>query len=554
VEPEPDLEGDDAESILEGMGALWIPVFVASFGMAVVILVSLWVAGWGVQQALIAQVEGEWEVGESLALRVLHIDGARQPRVGSTMRAEVVQGELRVPLGEFSDSAEFGVVQGRLVVPQLAPGPASLELELEGAGVPTLRETVDVSIVDHRPPRRGDLTISTSHLNWGDNTQAQPEGMSIVVRPERRLLAGFDNTLMLRVSDTDGYPIQATVEVALIGGEFMGQRGSNVKPPLLTVQETDRLGLIMLSGPFTSDIIELDVRVVEPGAVFTEEGRVLGSRRFRMVSFSGAVRLEGDPLAIRLGEPASIAVRGLRRKRPIYIDIHGPDGAWIDTLDPVVGPQPPRTWLTAGVEPAFLQAEAYYYTNNPGESAEILRLQVTQGDPGSAQSLDPVLAQYRELLSEHRVERAFDREGEASYLAYLERTELGAEEVGAARRFLLGTLPVQVLGPPLAMSTLSRDIDAMVVRKQAWYMGLRIGLLGGGGIFLLLLALLILRRSGSTAKATAQVLGGVDDPEIDAVVAAARRAAVVRMWAVVVVMGLGLVLVEVALDRIVWRV
>jgi len=554
VENEPVDDLDEPESILAGMGALWIPVFVASFGMALVILISLWVAGWRVEQALVAQVEASWEVGEPLALRVLHVDGARQPRPGSELSAAVRQGETSVALGEFSDVAELGVLQGRFVVPQLAEGPATLDLEVKGAGVPTLRESIEVEIVAERPPRVGELTISTSNLNWGDNTEPQPEGMQIVVRPERRLLAGFDNTLMIRVSDEDGHPMVGTVEVALLGGEFAGKRGSGHSPPILKQEESDNLGLVMVKGSLASEILELEVRLVHPGLVHTEEGRVLGQRRFRMVSFAGAVRLEGDPLALRVGEPASIAARGLRHKRPIYVDIHGPDGAWIDALDPVIGLQPPRSWLTTGIEPGFVQAEAYFYTNDPGESAEILRLQLTDDDPRGAASLDPVLSQYRELLAAPRVERAFDRSSEACYLAHIERTELDAAEVEAARRFLLGTLPVQVLGPPLAKSTLGRDLEAMVETKQGWYLSLRIGLLGGGGFFLLLLALLILRRHGQTARATAEVLGGVDDPEIGPAIAAARRGALIRMWAVVVVMGLGLLLVEAALERIVWRV
>lgn len=554
MEKDPVDELDEPESILAGMGALWIPVFVASFGMALVILVSLWVAGWRVEQALVAQVEGSWEVGEPLALRVLHVDGARQPRAGSELSAFVRQGETSVPLGEFSDFAELGVLQGRFVVPQLAIGPATLDLEVRGAGVPTLRESVEVEIVAERAPRVGELTISTSNLNWGDNTEPQPEGMQIVVRPERRLLAGFDNTLMIRVTDEDGHPLVGMVEVALLGGEFAGKRGLSHSPPILKQEVSDNLGLVMVKGSLASEILELEVRVVQPGLVHTEEGRVLGQRRFRMVSFAGAVRMEADPLALRIGEPASIATRGLRRKRPIYVDMHGPDGAWIDALDPIVGLQPPRSWLTTGIEPGFIQAEAYFYTNDPGESAEILRIQLTDDDPRGAGSLDPVLRQYRELLTAPRVERAFDRSSEACYLAYIERTQLAPAEVEAARRFLLGTLPVQVLGPPLATSTLSRDLEAMVETKQSWYLGLRIGLLGGGGFFLLVLALLILRRHGLTARATAEALGGLDDPEIGPAIAAARRGAFIRMWAVVVVMGLGLLLVEAALDRIVWRV
>ncbi len=552
-----DGDEDEPESVLEGMGALWIPVFVAALGMALVILLSLWVAGWRVEQGIVAQVEGRWQVGESLALRVLHIDGARQPLLGSRIRAHVIQGALDLPLGEITDPAEIGVAQGRFVVPELAVGPAVLVFEVEGADLPALREAVAIEVVDERPPQRGDLTISTSNLNWGDNTQPQPEGVMIVVRSERRLLAGFDNTLMIRISDPDGYAIEAEIEVALIGGEFMGRRGKTREPPILAHERSDRLGLVMLHGPLTSEIIELEVRVVEPGLVFTEEGRKIAKRRFRMVSFAGAVRLEADPLVLSVGDPASIAVRGLRSKRPIYVDIHGPDGAWVDSLEPVIGRQPPRRWLTTGIDPGLVQAEAYYFTNKPGESAEVLRLQVVDGDPTAPESLDPVLERYREELAVPRVERAFDREAEASYLAQLERSELDPGERDRARRFLLGTLPVQVLGPPRALSTLSTRVEAMVERKKAWYLGLRVALLGGGGLFLLILALMILRRHAGTARAIAEVLGdgeSADDPEIDQAIAAAKRSAWVRMWAVLVVMGLGLWLVEAALDRIVWRV
>ncbi|HGG57642.1 MAG TPA: hypothetical protein ENK31_07595, partial [Nannocystis exedens] len=180
--------GDDGpQLVLEGMGRLWIPVFVAALGMALVILLSLWVAGWRVEQGIIAQVEGRWRVGESLALRVLHVDGDRRPHRGSRIRAHVIQGALDLPLGEFTDAAETGVAQGRFVVPELALGRAALVFEVEGTELPPLRDAVAIEVVDERPPQRGDLTISTSNLNWGDNTQPQPEDVMIVVRSERRL-------------------------------------------------------------------------------------------------------------------------------------------------------------------------------------------------------------------------------------------------------------------------------------------------------------------------------------------------------------------------------
>ena len=81
--------------------------------------------------------------------------------------------------------------------------------------------------------------------------------------------------------------------------------------------------------------------------------------------------------ALAISERA--AARALRAKKPVFVDLHGPDGAWVDTLAPVTGPEPPREWSTAGLSPGFLQIEAYQFTTSPGESAALARVQITDG-------------------------------------------------------------------------------------------------------------------------------------------------------------------------------
>lgn len=554
MEPSPEAPDDDEAA--PGLGAaLWAPVTIACLGVATIILLSLWVAGWRVEQALVVQVEPTWVAGEPLALRVLHVDGERSPIVGSRVRAELLSEGPPAPLLDAVDAIESGAAQGRFTVPALSPGWADLRVTLSADGLDPLTEVVPIEIVDERPPRAGDLTISTSTLNWGDNTEPQPESLRIVVRPDRRLLAGFDNTLMVRVTDPGGAPLPARIEVALLGGEFMGARGSTSQPPILIEATCDGLGLASLRGPMTSDVLELEVRVVDPSLVLEGEARVLGRRRFRMVSFAGAVRLESDDLSLESGNIVALRTRSLRKSRPIYVDVHGADGAWIDTLEPIIGPQPPREWSSAGQPPGLLQFEAYHYTNDPGESAELLRAQVVEGAPDGQAALEPLLERYRELLTLPRVERSFNRDDERAYLAFLERTELTADEVQAARRWLLGTLPVQVYGPPLAASTLVRAHEAMAALKTRWYDGLRIALLGGGGLFLLLLTVMVLRRLGDTVEATARALAGVDTPAaLAAEIRRARRTALLRVGVVVLTMGAGIVLAEVVLDRLIWRI
>jgi hypothetical protein len=90
------------------------------------------------------------------------------------------------------------------------------------------------------------------------------------------------------------------------------------------------------------------------------------------------------------------------------------------------------------------------------------------------------------MLELGRVEKGFDRELERKYLDALERAEVAPVDVPLARAWLIGTLPVEVLGPPVALTTLARD-QAELRRAQAerWVTGLRWFILGGGGVFLL---------------------------------------------------------------------
>ncbi|MFY0540782.1 hypothetical protein [Nannocystis pusilla] len=83
-----------------------------------------------------------------------------------------------------------------------------------------------------------------------------------------------------------------------------------------------------------------------------------------MVSFAGAVTVDAAPWTAGAGDTLTIKARGLRPKRAVFVDVRGPDGAWVDTLEPpVVGPEPPRTWSSAGLQPGLVQVEAYHFTS-----------------------------------------------------------------------------------------------------------------------------------------------------------------------------------------------
>ncbi|MCA9714205.1 MAG: hypothetical protein KC468_05920, partial [Myxococcales bacterium] len=604
--------------------ALMLPVLLAPLGIAVAIMLSLLVKGWAVSHSVIVQVEPAWIAGEPLGVRVHYVDGARAGIEGSEVSLRLLDaaGEGVAELGTLREGAEPGLIQGRFTAPAGSSGAGALELELRAPGRASVRERVDVTVDADRSARAGEHTISTSQLNWGDDTEPQPEAARLNVRPFGRLLAGFDNTLLVRALDADGRPHAGALEVALTDGEFMGQVGSSDEPPILFHGRADALGLVTLTGPFTSEILGLDLRLFpaedsakddaseetaeteaekkaekksekkaekiaekaektekaekiekaeksdganaettpgapsEPAEAGATTPKPLASRHVRMVSFSGAVRAYAEPLAVRAGETISLGARPLRARRPVFVDLHGADGVWLDTLDPpLVGREPPRDWSTAGVAPGLLQLEAYHYFNKPGESAAVALFQVTEGDPAEPSSLAPLLERQRARLDVARVEKDFDKELEQRYLKHLEGAAKSPEEVATARRWLTGTLPVHVFNPPAAMSTRTREEEALRITKRRWNLGLYWFLVLGGGGFLVLTTLLIMRSHGRMARATARALLGdsITDAEELAAIRQAQRAVLVRGGALIASMALGLVLAIVVLNKLVWE-
>jgi hypothetical protein len=597
--------------------AMLLPVIGAPAGLLFAILASLMISGWRVQHSAIVQVDTQWRPGEQLALRVHVQDGEGAGMADAVVQATLRRGEQTAALAEARDVTGGGSTQATLQVPEWDAGPAELELDIRGGGQ-RFRESVPLTIGRAREARRGTVTISTSVKNWSDDTEPQPERLRIALRPLGRIAAGFDNTLMVRVTDAEGTPHVGPVEVLVLDGEFGNKSdnqfgnwpaGAAPGPQVATRGTTDAQGLLRFDGPLSTDVVRFEVRVLAPpivaappqegcskceaakaaeakpnagkaakaadaagttvpGATATSttvgtatavpadsavEPPPLGSRKFRLVSFAGAVRVSAEPLALRSGATLQINARALRAKKPVFVDLHGPDGAWVDTLTPVTGPEPPREWSTAGLSPGFLQIEAYQFTTSPGESAALARVQITEGEPDTDAALAPLFEQQRAQMSVGRVEKGFDRELERKYLDVIEKAVIPSAEVPLARAWLLGTLPVEVLGPPLALTSLPREQADLAARKTTWAAGLRWFLLGGGGLFLLTtLLLIVISHRRAAAKLTGEIHGQAATAEIAHEIVQAQRAVLLRAVALVVTMALGLVLMVVVLDKLMW--
>jgi hypothetical protein len=514
-------------------------VILGPLGLAIDIFLSLWVSHLHVTHSVSVQVEPEWVVGEQLAVRTLLVDHYNEAYEGVAveMKYRGVDGEA-VDLGELQP-VEGGVSQGTLTVPSVALGEGELELDFTPPAeleVGRIVERVPVMITDARKAKEAEISIAGSMLQWADDTEDQPESLRIDLRPHGRILAGFRNTFVVRVTDPKGVPHAGDVEIRLVSGEFAAKKGKEADPPVLHSGPLDPLGMVSLSGDLTSDVVRFEVRVLpaSPAQAGSTSGSDAGpdpaqgagtpgeppasppmvaepiSRKFRLVSFAGGVRIDSGTSAVRPGDTLELRGTALSARRPIFIDVHGPDGAWVDTVSPplTVASDPrewtmPATWDSGGL----MQFEAYHFTTSPDESSAVVRVLISAESGKTRDSLAPLIRRQRELLDSPRVERDFDVARERRFLEHIESAELSPEDVQMARSWLIGSLPVEVHGPPFAINTRSREDESMKDRKTGWILGLRWFLLGGGTLFLLVMGWSLWQTNQQMGRATAEALG-----------------------------------------------
>lgn len=529
-------------------------VLAGMFGLAIALVLSLWVSTMHVRHSLIVQVESTWQPGERLGIRAQIVAARSGPIVGTRMHAAVEQGGVTTPLAELAIVADGAGGEQSLQLPAtLAPGPATLVLDVTAEGVDPMHERIDVEVVADRPARAARPIVAGSTLQYGDDSDAQLPDARMVVRPAGRLLAGFDNVVFVRVTDGAGAPMSGTIEVTLPDGEFMGKTGDAERPPVLFRGPTDALGLVRLEGPLGSEVLRLEVRRLDAAGVVTQR------RRVRLVSFAGGVMASASPEVVAPGDAIELKVWGLSAKLPIYVDVHGDDGAFVDVMTPpVIGREAPRPWTTPADAAGVVQFEAHNQVTAPGESTAFVRVQVTRTDPRGRDALLELVALQRAHVDGARVERDYDAQLERAFLDRIGTATLDAEGVARARGFLLGTLPPSIFGPPVAVATRPRLEQELQVLQGRWRVAMRVLLLGGGALFLGAMTLGMIRSHRRAAAATLAELGSdaAADPEgyaaLQKQVEAAARAGIWRGLGVVAIMIGGIALTMFILESLVW--
>ncbi|GEM_PF-1297934 len=571
----------------------------------------------------------------------------------ATVHAELTDASgAHFPLGELEAVGE-GLSQRTLRVPvEAAVGEGALTLHFAPqTGAPAVRdeggrasgapapieafdEHIPISIVARRDPTQaaGRPVVAKHMLQWADDTDEQPELLRIDLRPEGRLLAGFRNRVFVRVTDLEGAVwepehVPAEIQIRLVSGEFAGQVGDPEHPPLLFEGPLDALGLVSVGGELNSDVVRFEVRLradeagvpdgpgepsTEPGEQGTEPGtkpdtgpdtpgtepgtpkpeldRFTGpKRRLRFVSHAGTVRVHADVDIAEPGDTIHLDVEAISTRRPVYVDIHGPQGAWLDTLTPPLRVPQERDWvvprgLRAGAsEPgSFIQFEAYQSVLRPEEASAIARVQLS--DAGPREALRDLIARHRAVLTELAAAEPgaaelgvpgeeLELERERAYLDHVEARlgvrgaePLSDEALARARAFLIANLGSMVYGPPQALSTRERQDAELEAFKARWAVGVRWFLLGGGALFIIVAALLIGLNQRRLTRETYAALGlrpgAAEDPLVDLeelradhalVVARSRREMIVRGVLTIALVSATLMLTLAMLESLVWN-
>lgn len=537
-------------SPLKGTRAGRLFVFGGPVCLAIAIVIGLWVSYLHVRFTAVVQAPSVMAPSEPLVVRALVVPEGSAPVPPVSGEAWLEQGGTRADLGPLQP-ADVGALQASFVAPALEPGEATLHVALTAdEGMEPMHESIPVQIVRALPAIEPEPLVAGSTLQHGDDSDPQPPGARIVVRAHGRLLSEFDNTLYVRVTKPDGTPWPGEVEVALISGGFAGEVAKG--QPVLARGGLDPWGVMPVRGVLTSAVLRVQVRVLGV------DGTPLHRRTVRLVSFAGGVVLRPDTLAVSASSPSvELGLESLRRKRPVYVDVHGPHGAWISTTTPPlrVG-EPPRPWSGQAVQPGVLQFEGYAAPHAPGESTALARVQVVEGPSDTLASLQPLIALQRQGIDTPRVEANYDAELEKAYWSAVKDTALTPLQVEAARAFLLGTLPLSSYGPEVARVNRQRMLDEMTAKKRWWTLAVRWILLGGGGLFLALMTATMMRSHAQGAASTLAELQDISDEEARAeaqqAVSSAKRSALFRGLGVIAVMAAALVGTTILLESLLW--
>lgn len=355
-------------------------VRIALFAVIPLVVFALVSAGirvsqYGIDHTIVVLCEPRLQAGSRAALRVTLISDSHQFYRPTRLAGRLLRGERSRGLFD-SGAGGAGYAVGMVFrVPDIDPGPAKLELDIEFDDR-RRRVVGDVEIVERMPTAALEIPKDASGRDpppeaIRDKTRIQ------LLTEDRGAPGGLTSVLFARTLDEDGRPLSAPVELEIPSGTSGTERVES---------RTDRLGLMALPiAPCSTDFPVRAIGARHPGVdAGPADGGAdkPGAYLYPPVVFAGISARIDDPL-VPPGELICVQASKLSAGGPVYADLFagsrwiGAEAAWADgagkaRLDLSVEARGPlRLQLTSSaLMPGRSVAVRHVYAMKDGETRE----------------------------------------------------------------------------------------------------------------------------------------------------------------------------------------
>jgi hypothetical protein len=280
------------------------------------------VSQYGINHTIVVMGQRQLLSGSPAALRVTLIADDQGFFLPDRLSAHLVRAKERHQLFD-GDASDAGYALGlNFRVPKLAPGPATIELDIRFDDRRRVVRT-DVEIVGEPPAEElivpGDVNLALEPL-----PVVKDGALIAVLTEDRGAPTGLTSVLFLRAT-RDGQPVSADLSVGLPAGD-----GGE---PATSEQRTDRLGIIAL--PIKPLELSAPIRIAGATAAAQPDAGVDGGAAqpaaqaylFPRIVYGGLTAALHDPI-VRKGEAIRTTVSQISGGGPLYAEVFK-DGRWV---------------------------------------------------------------------------------------------------------------------------------------------------------------------------------------------------------------------------------
>lgn len=528
-------------------------------------------------------------------LRPVAMDGAVKvffsPGSGEKERDRVYLGTLE-PF-QMRDRAVASRAEGEVSIPpDLALGAGFLEFEVPEKDGGHWRRRCEIEVSSSIKARKPSVIRESAILRQADQSQDQPPGYRIEVRPVGDLRAPFRNQIWVRISDDKGEPVKGHIAVHLYHGQW--KSGPNhikaQEAGLLLSSPLPKTGLAFFSGDLASETVGFELRYFA-GEKARRAKKATASRKVMLRAVPGGDQLVSPRPLVGADEDIELIYRSLAPGRKASFDIHDADGRWLGRCgDP--RPRGEQKWrcpapkeLGAAVAGLYhIEAHAGVRRVQPGVPFARLWVDGVDGldgvdemderdgedannspksgnkarrDPAKtrARPLPPAALKWmRSFIKEWPVEEQKPLE---NYLRSIEAQRWEPPQWRQLTSWLISATPPALFAAPSVHDTFKSAGEELKAHKSRWALRLRIWLWGGGALYVLLVALWVYysqRRYFEQVAQTLAIEGGEDEQnshEAAKNLSRPSRAAVLRATGIVVILAGCLVLLALFMESLV---